>query len=187
MKTANKLNENQTQRLLETLRARFLKNMHRHPNSDWEKIQKKVETQADKLLALNKMEDSGGEPDVVEFPDSKEEIFFVDCSKESPKNRRSLCYDRAALEARKTHKPTNDAATVAKETGIELLDEDQYRALQELEEFDLKTSSWIRTPEKIRKLGGALFCDRRFDTVFTYHNGAESYYAARGFRGIMKM
>jgi|SRR5690606_33717529 len=187
MKTTNKLNENQAQRLLETLRARFLKNMHRHPNSDWEKIQKKLEKQTDSLLIISKMEDSGGEPDVVEFPNSNKEIFFVDCSKESPKNRRSLCYDRTALDSRKAHKPANDAATVAKEIGIELLNESQYKALQELEEFDLKTSSWIQTPEKIRKLGGALFCDRRFDTVFTYHNGAESYYAARGFRGILKV
>lgn len=172
--------------LLSVLKSRFDKNMHRHPNTKWEEVLKKLEGNTKKLKSLDLMEESGGEPDVVDFGNSGE-IIFVDCSAESPKGRRSFCYDRVAWEKRKEHKPQNTAEDFAKEMETEILNEEQYRKLQELEKFDLKTSTWIATPEKIRKLGGALFCDRRFDTVFTYHNGAESYYAARGFRTLLKI
>lgn len=173
--------------LLSILEKRFLENENRHLVIKWSEILQKLEKNQEKLEILYKMEESGGEPDVVIFDKNSKEICFVDCSTESPKGRRSFCYDREAWEKRKEHKPENTAIDFAKEIGIEILDEEQYRKLQELGNFDLKTSSWIKTPEKIRKLGGALFCDKRYDTVFTYHNGAESYYAARGFRGILKL
>ena len=173
--------------LLSILEKRFLENENRHLGIKWSEILQKLEKNQEKLEILDKMEESGGEPDVVIFDKNSKEICFVDCSTESPKGRRSFCYDREAWEKRKEHKPENTALDFAKEIGIEILDEEQYRKLQELVNFDLKTSSWIKTPEKIRKLGGALFCDKRFDTVFTYHNGAESYYAARGFRGLIKL
>lgn len=175
--------ENQAD-FLEILKTRFEKNMHRHPKTNWEDVQKKLEENSGKLWSLSQMETSGGEPDVVEFPNS-DELIFVDCAAESPKGRRSFCYDREAWEKRKEHKPANTAVDFAKEIDTEILNEEQYRALQNIEAFDLKTSSWIKTPEKIRKLGGAIFCDRRFDTVFTYHNGAESYYGGRGFRTFL--
>lgn len=170
--------------LLKTLQQRFEKNMSRHKTTSWEKVQAKLETHPEKLWSLSQMEQTGGEPDVVEF-DTKEYVF-VDCSAESPKGRRSLCYDRQALEARKSFKPKSSVIDEATAMGIELLDERQYRQLQQLGEFDTKTSSWIQTPTNIRKLGGALFADRRYDTVFIYHNGADSYYAARGFRGLLQ-
>ncbi len=173
--------------LLSILEKRFLENKNRHLGIKWSEILQKLEKNQEKLEILDKMEESGGEPDVVIFDKNSKEICFVDCSTESPKGRRSFCYDREAWEKRKEHKPENTAIDFAKEIGIEILDEEKYRNLQELGNFDLKTSCWILTPEKIRKLGGALFCDRRFDTVFTYHNGAESYYAARGFRGLIKL
>lgn len=163
--------------LLETLEERFKGNMHRHPTLKWEVLLEKLEEAPDKLWSVNEMERTGGEPDVV-----GDSYVFMDCSKESPKGRRSLCYDRSALEARKKNPPKNDIKTMASEMGVELLTEEEYRMLQTIEEFDLKTSTWIETPAKIRDLGGALFCDRRYDTVFTYHNGADSYYASRGFR-----
>lgn len=169
------------QDLLKILEERFAKNMHRHPKQKWEDVVKKLENKVEKLSVLAEMENSGGEPDVFSFENSKE-IIFVDCAAESPKGRRSFCYDRAAWEKRKEHKPENTALDFAKEMGSEILNEEEYRFLQTLEKFDQKTSSWIETPENIRKLGGAIFCDRRYDTVFTYHNGAESYYAGRGFR-----
>jgi len=173
--------------LLSILEKRFLENENRHLGLKWSEIIEILDKNHEKLEILDKMEESGGEPDVVIFDKNSKEICFVDCSTESPKGRRSFCYDREAWEKRKEHKPENTALDFAKEIGIEILDEEQYRKLQELGNFDLKTSSWIKTPEKIRKLGGALFCDKRFDTVFTYHNGAESYYAARGFRGLIKL
>lgn len=169
--------------LLEVLEKRFRGNMHRHPNVNWDEVSSQLNSE--KISVLNKMEESGGEPDVVDFDDGK--ITFCDCSTESPKGRRSFCYDAAALKARKENKPKNSAEEYAEEIGIKILTEDQYRKLQELEAFDMKTSSWLKTPEKIRKLGGAIFGDRRYDEVFIYHNGAESYYAARGFRGILTL
>lgn len=171
--------------LLNVLKARFEKNMNRHKGVEWAKVQSKLEASAEKLEALNEMEKTGGEPDVVAYDRKKNEYTFVDCSAESPKDRRSLCYDRKALDSRKEHKPKNNAVDMAAAIGIELLTEEQYRELQTLGAFDLKTSSWIQTPPAIRKLGGALYCDRRYDTVFVYHNGAESYYAVRGFRGSL--
>ncbi len=181
------LSSKQSEELLKTLKNRFEKNMNRHKGLDWTKIQAKLETISDKLAVLNEMENTGGEPDVVGFNKKTGEYIFFDCSTESPKDRRSYCYDREALEARKEHKPKNNALDAAAAIGIEILTEEEYRDLQKLGEFDLKTSSWVKTPENIRKLGGALFCDRRYDTVFTYHNGADSYYAARGFRGSLKV
>ena len=183
--TKNKLSPARGEELLIILEKRFEKNKHHHPKIEWEKVKEKVKANPAKLFSLNEMEEMGGEPDVVDFNNKTGEFMFYDCSPESPKGRRSLCYDREALDTRKEHKPANTAVDLAKEIGIELLTEEQYRSLQEIEEFDLKTSSWIKTPEKIRNLGGALFCDRRYDTVFVYHNGAESYYAARGFRGCL--
>lgn len=180
-----KLSADQTKELLNVLKKRFEKNMQRHKEISWDKVQAKLEKQPDKLWSLEEMEITGGEPDVIGF--EKGEFVFCDCSEESPKGRRSFCYDRLALNSRKEHKPKNSAVDLANEIGIEILNEEQYRYLQTLGEFDLKTSSWIETPAKIRKLGGALFCDRRFDTVFVYHNGAESYYAVRGFRGILRV
>lgn len=175
------------QQLLETLRARFEANMQRHKGLKWADIQAKLEAKPKKLASLHEMEQTGGEPDVVGKDSKNGEYLFVDCSAESPKGRRSLCYDAQALKSRKEHKPKNSAQNMAEEMGIELLTEEQYRQLQELGEFDTTTSSWIQTPAVIRKLGGALFCDRRYDQVFTYHNGAESYYAARGFRGVLRV
>ena len=173
--------------LLRTLQARFEKNMARHKGLKWTDVAARLEANAEKLWSLSEMERTGGEPDVVGFDRKTGEITFYDCSAESPKERRSVCYDREALNARKENKPKNSAIDMATTMGIELLTEDQYRELQTLGEFDLKTSSWVQTPPAIRKLGGALFCDRRYNTVFLYHNGADSYYAARGFRGSLKV
>ena len=173
--------------LLKTLQTRFEKNMGRHKGIEWAKVQARLESNPKKLWTLNLMEETGGEPDLVAHDKKTGEYIFYDCSAESPKDRRSVCYDHEALEKRKEHKPANSAVEMAKEIGIELLTEEQYRELQQLGHFDLKTSSWILTTPAIRKLGGALFCDRRYDTIFVYHNGAESYYAARGFRGSLKI
>lgn len=182
------LSPDQRDELLVILKARFEKNMDRHQGLEWPNVQARLEAaQPEKLWSLYEMERTAGEPDVVGYDDQTGEYTFYDCSAESPKERRSLCYDRAALEARKQHKPQNSAIDVATEMGIELLTEEQYRELQKLGSFDLKTSSWVKTPDRIRKLGGALFCDRRYDTVFVYHNGADSYYGARGFRGLLKI
>ncbi len=177
----------QRDELLALLQARFDKNMKRHKGVDWAKVRKKLEASPTKLAALAEMEASGGEPDVIGQDSKTGEYLFVDCAAESPAGRRSLCYDRAAWEARKEARPANNAMDMAAAMGVELLTEAQYRELQALGKFDLKTSSWIKTPEAIRKLGGALFCDRRYDHVFTYHNGAQSYYAARGFRAVLKV
>jgi hypothetical protein len=173
--------------LLRVLQARFEKNMNRHKGLDWAKVQAKLEAHTETLWSLNEMERTGGDPDVVGHDKKTDETIFYDCSAESPNGRRSLCYDREALESRKEHKPKNNAIDMAADMGIDLLTEDEYRALQKLGNFDTKTSSWVKTPDNIRRLGGALFCDRRYDTVFVYHNGAESYYAARGFRGSLKV
>ena len=173
--------------LIRVLKTRFEKNMPRHKGLDWAKVQAKLEANADKLWSLDEMEVSGGEPDVIGYDEKTGEFLFCDCSPESPKGRRSLCYDREAWESRKEFKPENNVVDVAAEMGIELLSEDQYRALQELGKFDLKTSSWVKTPAEIRKHGGAIFCDRRYEHIFMYHNGAESYYAARGFRGLLRV
>lgn len=173
--------------LLETLKARFEANMRRHNAVKWAAVQKRLESNDAKLASLFEMEESGGEPDVVDFGKSKGEVTFVDCSAQSPKGRRSVCYDREALDARKEHKPKSSAVEMATAMGATLLTVDEYAQLQTLGEFDTTTSSWVDTPAKVRKLGGALFCDRRYDTVFTYHNGAESYYAARGFRCVLRV
>ena len=183
---SKKLSAEDRSALLEVLKARFEQNMKRHPDVAWKDVQARLEEDASSLWSLQEMERTGGEPDVVALDDSKG-IAFVDCSAESPKGRRSICFDAEALASRKEHKPADSAMNVAKTMGIELLTEAEYRRLQELGEFDRKTSSWVQTPARIRKLGGALFCDRRYDTVFLYHNGAESYYAARGFRGVLRM
>ena len=177
----------QREELLNTLTARFEKNMNRHKGLEWAKVQAKLEANTEKLWSLNEMERTGGEPDVVGHDKKTGEYIFYDCSPESPKGRRSVCYDRGALESRKEHKPEDNAIDMAAAIGIELLTEEQYRELQKLGNFDSKTSSWVKTPADIRKLGGALFCDRRYNTVFVYHNGAESYYAARGFRGSLRV
>ena len=161
--------------------------MNRHKSIEWNKVQTKLQANPEKLWSLNEMERTGGEPDVVDYDKKNGEYIFYDCSAESPKERRSLCYDREALNSRKENKPTDSAIDMAAAMGIEILTEEQYRELQQLGSFDLKTSSWVKTPADIRKLGGAIFCDRRYDTVFVYHNGAESYYAARGFRGSLKL
>ena len=179
------ISNKQREALLGVLKTRFESNAGRHKDLAWAKVLAKLEANSQKLWSLNEMERTGGEPDVVGHDSKRGEYIFHDCSAESPKGRRSLCYDREALESRKEHKPENDAISVAAAMGIELLSEEQYRQLQKLGNFDTKTSSWVKTPTAIRKLGGALFCDRRFDTVFLYHNGAESYYAARGFRGSL--
>ena len=176
----------QREELLNVLQTRFEKNMNRHQGLEWAKVQARLEAHPEKLRSLNEMESTGGEPDVVGFDKKSGEYIFYDCSAESPTGRRSLCYDRVALESRKENKPKNNALDVAAAIGIELLTEEQYRELQTLGTFDLKTSSWVKTPADIRKLGGALYCDRRYDTVFVYHNGAESYYAARAFRGSLR-
>jgi hypothetical protein len=173
--------------LLGTLKARFEKNMNRHKGLDWAKVQARLEANADKLSSLHEMENSGGEPDVVGQDKQTGEYIFYDCAAESPKGRRSICYDGEALASRKEHKPVSSAQDMAADMGIELLTEEQYRELQKLGAYDTKTSSWIQTPKEIRKLGGAIFADRRYDQVFVYHNGAESYYAARGFRGSLKV
>ena len=187
MKTKKQLSAAQREELLTTLKARFEKNMNRHKGVEWTKVQAKLEANSEKLWSLNEMETTGGEPDVVGFEKKTGVFVFYDCSAESPKGRRSVCYDREALNARKENKPKDSAMDMATAIGIELLTEEQYRELQKVGEFDLKTSSWVQTPSEIRKLGGALFCDRRYDQVFLYHNGADSYYAARGFRGSLKV
>ena len=172
---------------LRALKARFEKNMNRHKGLEWAKVQAKLEANTEKLWSLNEMERTGGEPDVVGYDETSDEYIFYDCSAESPKGRRSVCYDREALESRKEHKPENNAIDMAAAMGIELLTQEQYRELQKLGNFDTKSSSWVKTPANIRKLGGAIFCDRRYDTVFVYHNGAECYYAGRGFRGSLRV
>ncbi|MCA1837648.1 MAG: DUF4256 domain-containing protein [Actinobacteria bacterium] len=183
----NQFSPEQREELLNALKARFQKNVNRHKGLEWAKVQAKLEANTEKLWSLNEMERTGGEPDVVRFDKKTGEYIFYDCSAESPKGRRSLCYDREALEARKEHKPENNAIEMAAAMGIELLTEEQYRELQKLGEFDTKTSSWVKTPSEIRKLGGAIFCDRRYNHVFVYHNGADSYYAARAFRGLLRI
>lgn len=185
--TKKELSVEQKNELLETLQARFEKHMDRHPNLQWGDIQSKLETSPGKLWSLYEMEQTGGEPDVIGKDTNTGEYLFFDCSPESPKGRRSICYDRAALEARKKHKPDNSAIDMATEMGIEMLTEEDYRKLQTLGEFDKKTSSWVQTPAAIREKGGAIFCDYRYGHVFVYHNGADSYYAARGFRGSLKV
>ena len=183
-----KLSPEQREELLSALQARFEKNMNRHKGLEWAKVSRRAgEANPEKLWSLHEMERTGGEPDVVGHDKKTGEYIFYDCSAESPKGRRSVCYDGEALESRKEHKPKNSAMDMAAAIGIELLTEEQYRELQELGEFDTKTSSWVKTPADIRELGGALFCDRRYDHVFVYHNGAESYYAARGFRGALRV
>jgi hypothetical protein len=188
-KTSNKkeLSSVQREELLNVLKTRFEKNVNRHKGLEWTKVQAKLEANPEKLWSLDDMETTGGEPDVVGYDQKTNEYLFYDCSAESPKGRRSLCFDQEALEARKEHKPADSAINMAAAMGIDLLNEEEYRALQQLGKFDTKTSSWIKTPADIRKLGGAIFCDRRYDTVFLYHNGAESYYAARAFRGVLRV
>lgn len=181
------LSPEHSEELFRELKARFEKNMNRHKGLEWAKIQAKLEANTEKLWSLDEMEETGGEPDVVGYDKKTDEYIFFDCSAESPKGRRSICYDHEALESRKEHKPGNSAVAMAAAMGIELLTEEQYRELQQLGNFDTKTSSWVKTPSDIRKLGGAIFCDRRYNTVFLYHNGAESYYAARGFRGSLRV
>jgi len=181
------LSPQEQEEILRILKTRFEENMKRHPGLIWDKVQAKLEADKEKLWSLYQMEKTGGEPDVIGYEPEDDLYVFCDCSAESPAGRRSLCYDREALESRKKDKPQNSAMDQAAYMGIEMLTEEQYRELQKLGSFDTKTSSWIKTPEKIRKLGGALFCDRRYDTVFVYHNGAESYYSSRGFRGMLKV
>jgi hypothetical protein len=183
----NKLSSQQREELLGALKARFEKNMNRHQGLQWAKVQAKLEAKPEKLWSLHEMERTGGEPDVVGHDKKTGEYTIYDCSVESPNGRRSVCYDREALDSRKEHKPKNSAVDLAAAIGIELLTEEQYRELQKLGDFDTKTSSWVKTPSNIRKLGGAIFCDRRYNHVFVYHNGAESYYAARGFRGSLQV
>ncbi len=187
MQRAKELKAKQREELLRALQARFEKNMNRHKGLEWAKVQTKLEAHPEKLWSLNEMERTGGEPDVVGYDKKASEYIFYDCAAESPNGRRSVCYDREALESRKEHKPKDSAIGMAAAMGIELLTEEQYRELQTLGNFDTKTSSWVKTPAEIRKLGGAIFCDRRYDTVFVYHNGAESYYGARGFRGSLRV
>jgi hypothetical protein len=182
-----KLSPDQGEKLLKSLKARFEKHMNRHQGLEWAKVRAKLEANGDKLWSVGEMERTGGEPDVVGLDKKTGEILVFDCSPETPKGRTSLCFDREALEARKEHKPKGSVLDMAGAMGVELLTEEQYRALQNLGEFDTKTSSWVKTPAEIRKLGGALFCDRRYDHVFVYHNGAQSYYAARGFRGALRI
>ena len=183
----NELSPKQCEELLNTLKARFEKNINRHKGLEWAKVQAKLEAHTEKLWSLHVMEETGGEPDVVAYDEKTGEYIFYDCAAESPKGRRSLCYDLEAWESRKEHKPADSAMEMAIAMGIEMLTEAQYRELQQLGNFDTKTSSWVKTPAAIRKLGGAIFCDRRYDTVFTYHNGAESYYAGRAFRGALRV
>ena len=186
-KIKKELSLEQREQLLKALKARFEKNMNRHKGLEWAKVQAKLEANTERLWSLHEMERTGGEPDVVGHDKKTGEYLFYDCSAESPKGRRSVCYDREALEARKEHKPENSAIDMAAAMGVELLTEEQYRELQGLGNFDLKTSSWVKTPSDIRKLGGAIFCDYRYGHVFVYHNGAESYYAARAFRGLLRV
>jgi hypothetical protein len=185
--TKKELSSEKQEELLSVLKARFEKNKNRHQGLEWTNVLAKLEAHPEKLWSLDEMEISGGEPDVVGYDANTNEYIFYDCAAESPKGRRSVCYDHEALESRKEHKPENSAVEMAADMGIALLTEEQYRQLQQLGNFDLKTSSWVQTPAEIRKRGGALFCDRRYDTVFLYHNGAESYYAARGFRGSLRV
>lgn len=185
--TKNKLPATEAAALLSTLKTRFEKNSQRHKGIEWSKVEARLKANAEKLWSLAEMEATGGEPDVTGHDKKTGEFIFYDCAPESPKDRRSICYDHEALESRKEHKPKNSAVEMAADMGVSLLTETEYRELQQLGNFDTKTSSWIQTPPAIRKLGGALFCDRRFDTVFVYHNGAESYYAARGFRGSLRV
>ena len=187
MQRAKDMKAKQLEDLLSAAKARFEKNMDRHKGLKWASVEAKLKANTEKLWSLNEMERTGGEPDVVGFDKKKGEYIFYDCSAESPKDRRSVCYDREALDSRKEHKPKNSAIDMAAAMGVELLTEEEYRELQKLGTFDTKTSSWVQTPSEIRKLGGALFCDRRYDQVFVYHNGAESYYAARAFRGSLKV
>lgn len=187
MKRKQSLSKEEQIELLNTLKVRFEKNKKRHPGIEWDKVQSRLEANPDKLWTLNEMERTGGEPDVIGIDKKSGGFIFYDCSAESPKGRRSLCYDREALDSRKEFKPEDNVIDMATATGIELLTEEEYRELQKIEAFDLKTSSWVKTPDKIRALGGALFCDRRYDTVFVYHNGAQSYYAARAFRGSVSV
>lgn len=187
MPTEKNLPAKQREELLGTLKDRFEKNMGRHGDLEWAEIEARLKENPQRLGSLDQMEKTGGEPDVVGYDKKTGEYIFYDCAAESPKGRRSICYDREALDSRKENKPANSALDMAAAMGIEILTEEQYRELQKLGEFDRKTSSWIKTPPEIRKLGGALFCDRRYNTVFVYHNGAESYYAARGFRGSLKV
>ena len=182
-----KLSATQQKELIAVLKSRFEKNTNRHKGLDWSKVEARLEDNAEKLWSLNEMERTGGEPDVVGFDKKTGEFIFYDCSAESPKDRRSYCYDREALNARKEHKPANSVIDAATAMGVELLTEEQYKELQTLGKFDSKTSSWVKTPPEIRKHGGAIFCDFRYNHVFTYHNGADSYYAARGFRGSLKV
>lgn len=183
----SQLSSDEHNALMQILQTRFEKNKHRHLDVDWSKVKLRLDAQPEKMWSLNEMEKTGGEPDVVAIDTTTNEIVFFDCAAESPKDRRSLCYDRDALKARKEFKPENNVIDMAKAMGIELMNEKQYRELQELGQFDTKTSSWIKTPDSIRKLGGALFADFRYNTTFIYHNGAQSYYAARGFRGVLKV
>ena len=187
MENKKELSSGQCEELIRTLKVRFEKNMNRHPGLEWANMQAKLETSSEKLWSLYEMERTGGEPDVVGHDEKTGEYIFQDCSAETPKGRRSICYDREALDSRKEHKPENNALELAASMGIELLTEEQYRELQLLGNFDTKTSSWVKTPAEIRKLGGALFCDRRYNQVFVYHNGADSYYGVRGFRGTLKV
>lgn len=187
MSTKKKLSATEQETLLHTLKARFTKNVQRHKGIEWSEVQRRLEEHPTKLWSIQQMEETGGEPDVIGYDKKTDEFIICDCSAESPKGRRSICFDDEALESRKTFKPADSALAVAAAIGIEILTEEQYRALQELGNFDLKTSSWIATPPAIRKLGGALFADRRYNHVFVYHNGAESYYAARGFRGSIRV
>lgn len=181
------LSSEQREELFRILKDRFETNMNRHTEMEWSKVQQRLEAHTEKLWSLHEMDRTGGEPDVVGYDTEQDEYIFYDCSAESPKGRRAVCYDREALESRKKHKPENSAADMAEAMGIELLTEEQYRELQKLGDFDRKTSCWVKTPANIRKLGGAIFCDRRYDTVFMYHNGADSYYASRGFRGSLRV
>jgi hypothetical protein len=187
MENRKELSAEQREELIKTLKVRFEKNKSRHTGLEWANVQSKLEANADKLWSLGEMERTGGEPDVIAHNNTTDEYIFYDCSAETPKGRRSVCYDREALESRKEFKPENNAVDMAASMDIELLTEAQYRELQTLGKFDMKTSSWVKTPAEIRKLGGAIFCDRRYDHVFTYHNGADSYYAVRGFRGLLRV
>jgi hypothetical protein len=187
MKSKKELPSKQREELISVLKTRFGKNMDRHKGVDWSKVEAKLEAKPDKLWSLNQMETTGGEPDVIGHDKKTGEFIFCDCSSESPKGRRSICYDHEALESRKEHKPENSAIGMAEDMGIEILTEEEYRELQRLGKFDTKTSSWVKTPADIRKLGGAVFCDWRYGHVFLYHNGAESYYAARAFRGSLRV
>lgn len=186
-KSENQLSSGQVKEIQSTLKLRFEKNKNRHKGIVWDVVEKRLYANPEKLWSLQEMEITGGEPDVVDYDQEKDEFIFMDCCAESPKGRRSICYDTEALESRKEHKPKNSALGMAAAMGIEILTEEQYRELQKLGEFDKKTSSWVQTPAEIRELGGALFCDRRYDHVFVYHNGAESYYGARGFRGSLRV